>query len=89
VSLDHPFSSLPHFISSLMMSMIVAQISSTHGRVSSVAGEETMNWGRLALSSLPDLTSLASQSHTLKKRSGNKSSAIPNVNEVNPEPAVE
>jgi hypothetical protein len=76
------FHQADHF-SSLMMSMIVAQISSGTGLVSSVGGEETMNWGRLALASLHDLSKLSSKHQKSKKIAGQS------LDQSGPEPDVE
>ena len=42
------------------MSMIVAEVSSSIGLLSSVGGEETLNWGKLILSSETELDDIIS-----------------------------
>jgi hypothetical protein len=69
-----------------MMSMIVAQISSGTGLVSSVGGEETMNWGRLTLSSVDELTTLSKLRPLKKSADPNRSSS---EQQVKLEPSVD
>lgn len=49
------------------MSMIVAEISSSIGLLSSVGGEETLNWGKLILSSEEELASIISTKNIRKQ----------------------